>query len=48
MIQNEFKKIFNAFRFHSQTLSMFSNALKMICNAFERDLAAKTCKVTTC
>ena len=36
VIQNEFKKIFNAFRFHSQTLSMFSNALKMICNAFER------------
>ena len=36
MIQNEFKMIFNAFRFRSRTLSMFSNALKMICNAFDR------------
>ena len=36
MIQNEFKMIFNAFRFRSRTLSMFSNALKVICNAFER------------
>ena len=36
MIQNEFKMIFNAFRFRLRTLSMFSNALKMICNAFER------------
>ena len=36
MIQNEFKMIFNAFRFRSRTLSMFSNALKIICNAFDR------------
>ena len=36
MIQNEFKMIFTAFRFRSRTLSMFSNALKMICNAFDR------------
>ena len=35
MIQNEFKMIFNAFRFPSRTLSMFSNALEMICNAFK-------------